>query len=97
MKRAIIFALVPLLSSPASAWVDDVCGLRTALVRELVGWRDGLKGSNLPEEEQRQFAEEGMAEMIAAYDLQRDMARDYLRRNGVCPPKPEPWQSQVRR
>ena len=96
MKRAAIIAALLVLGAPAHAWVDDVCGLRTELAKQLVRWSEGLKGSGLPEEEQRSFAEEGIAEMIAAYDVNRDMAQDYLKRNGVCPSKAEPWRPQVR-
>ncbi len=97
MKRAIIIAALLLLSTPAFGWVEDVCGLRAELAKNLAGWSDGSKGSALPQDEQRSFAEEGIAEMIAAYDVTRDMARDYLKKNGVCPSKAEPWHPEVRR
>ena len=97
MPRAGFAVALLLLSTPSYAWVEDLCGLRAELAKNLVGWSDGLKGSGLPEDEQRNFAEEGFASMIAAYEATRDMAQDYLRRNGVCPPKTEPWRPQVSR
>ncbi len=101
MKRAImIAAALTLLTVPAGAWVSDLCGLRDELAKTLVHMHEGLAGSDLPEDERKRFDEETTASLIAAYDAERDLARDYLERNGVCPPKGEkgePWRPLVHR